>query len=533
MFKRLLLLALALFVFACAPAPLSGSPAATPNPTLPRPWWREAVFYEIFVRSFYDSNGDGIGDFNGITAKLDYLKDLGVNALWLMPINPSPSYHGYDVTDYYSVNPQYGSMDDFKHLLAEAHSRGMHLIIDLVLNHTSDQHPNFVDANNDPSSPYRDWYIWSDSSQGSYWHPGKTGFYFGIFCDCMPDLNYRNPAVTAEMEKVVRYWLQDIGVDGFRLDAANRLIEEGNKTENTSSTHEWLKGFYTSYKSDNPNAYAVGEVYGAGSSLVKSYTGDQLDQAFDFELATSILNSANGGSNAAIDSALTFAQQDLPDGNYASFLTNHDQNRVMSTLSGNIQKARLSAFLLLTSPGTPYLYYGEEIGMQGEKPDEDIRRPMQWSSATNAGFSTGTPWRAPAVDFTTVNVSTEENDPASLLNLYKQLINLRQQHPALTDGSLILPTTNNPAVFASLRLDPHETLLILANLKGQAISGYNLTLARSGLQPGNVSLVPIFGSGTYNNLSIGSNGAINGLTPLPELPPYSMMILKLLPLNQQ
>jgi len=232
----------------------------------------------------------------------------------------------------------------------------------------------------------------------------------------MPDLNYNDPAVTAAMEKVTGFWLKNVGVDGFRVDAAKHLIEDGNKVENTPATHAWLKGFYTEYKTQNPQAYTVGEVFGAGSSIVKSYTGNQLDQVFNFEMSGGFVNSANGGANSGITSAFKFAFQDMPNFNYATFLTNHDQARAMSVFYGNINKAKLASFLMLTSPGTPFIYYGEEIGMQGQKPDEDLRLPMQWSNASNAGFTTGAPWRAPNKDYTTVNVAAQTDDPNSLLN---------------------------------------------------------------------------------------------------------------------
>ncbi|MEP6895940.1 MAG: alpha-amylase family glycosyl hydrolase, partial [Chloroflexota bacterium] len=384
------------------PQPAPTQTAVSAPETDSAQWWHAAVFYEIFVRSFNDSNGDGIGDFNGITQKLDYIQSLGINALWLMPIQPSPSYHGYDVLNYYAVNSQYGTMADFKNLLNAAHKRGIKIIIDLVLNHTSSQHPFFVDANSSPTSKYRDWYVWSDKS-GNNWYQGNGGYYFALFCDCMPDLNYRNPEVTQQMFNVTKYWLADIGIDGFRLDAAKHLIEEGNKIENTDSTHEWLKGFYIFYKNVNSNAYTVGEVYGAGAFLATKYT-QQLDHIFNFELASGIINSVSGESNSGVNSAWNFTLKDITNGEYATFLTNHDQNRVVSVLNGKVEKAKLAAVMLLTSPGTPFIYYGEEIGMQGKKPDEDIRLPMQWSADSNAGFTTGTPWRAPDVNYSQVNV---------------------------------------------------------------------------------------------------------------------------------
>ncbi len=514
--KRLFpLLLLTIILFACAPKPDT--------------WWHDAVFYEVFVRSFYDSNGDGIGDFNGLTQKLDYLNQLGINAIWLMPIHPSPSYHGYDVTDYYAVNPEYGTMDDFKNFLSAAHKRNMRVIIDLVLNHTSSQHPFFTDALQGSQSKYYNWYVWSNTDQGMGWHSvsgTNSLYYFGYFCDCMPDLNYRNPDVTHEMENVARFWLNDIGVDGFRVDAVNRLIEEGNKLENTKSTHDWLKGFYQSYKSDNPNAYTIGEVFGADASLAKTYTGDQLDEVFNFEISNGILNSIKGGSNVGINSALTFATQSLPDASYGTFLTNHDQNRTMSQLSGDVNKAKLAAFLLLASPGTPFIYYGEEIGMQGEKPDEDIRLPMQWSADANGGFTTGTPWRAPFTNYSTVNVAAEINDPTSLLSLYKNLIALRTSHSALRTGSLTLLDSTDNHLFVSLRSDKSETLFIIANLSGDSILDFTLSAKETPLRSGQYTLDPLFGSGNFTSLQIDSNGGFANFKPLTTIPPYGMYILK-------
>ncbi len=498
--------------------------------TLQPPWWQDTVFYEIFVRSFYDTNGDGVGDFNGVTAKLDYLQSLGISGIWLMPIHPSPSYHGYDVTNYYAVNTEYGTMDDFKRLLDEAHKRGIRVIIDLVLNHTSSQHPFFKDALQDPRSKYYNWYIWSDADLGTGWHPlmgAQPKYYFGIFCDCMPDLNYNNPQVTAQMENVARSWLNSVGVDGFRMDAINRLIEDGNKTENTPATHAWLKGFYTSYKSDQPGAYAIGEVYGADASLAKTYTGNQLDEVFNFEVASGIVNSANSGSNISINSALTFATQTLPNGDYGTFLTNHDQDRVMSDLYGSVDKAKVAASLLLTSPGTPFIYYGEEVGMQGEKPDEDIRRPMQWSDAANAGFTVGKPWRPPDSDYPQANVAAQTDDPNSLLSHYRALIALRNEHPALRTGSLDFFQAGKPQVFASLRTKDNDLILVLINLGKDPVSDYSLKLSKSPLAAGEYTLTPLMGSGKVASLTVDANGGVSGAQPIAELLPYTTYIIEL------
>ncbi|MFQ5614991.1 MAG: alpha-amylase family glycosyl hydrolase, partial [Anaerolineales bacterium] len=277
-------------------------------------WWNDAVFYEIFVRSFYDSDGDGIGDFAGITERLDYLNDgdpnttsdLGITGIWLMPINVSPSYHGYDVSDYLAVNEEYGSMGDFRRLLDEAHQRGIRVIIDLVLNHTSIKHPWFQEAASDPNSPYRDYYVWAENPPGykspwgsDVWHLADTGYYYGIFWSGMPDLNYNNPEVTAEIQEVIRFWLEDVGVDGFRLDAIKHLIEDGNVQENTPATHQWWEGFHAYYTSINPEAFTVGEAWTSTSEVVQ-YIGDEMDIAFEFDTAGAIIQSARRDTKRSI-----------------------------------------------------------------------------------------------------------------------------------------------------------------------------------------------------------------------------------------
>ncbi len=340
----------------------------------------------------------------------------------------------------------------------------------------------------------------------------------------MPDLNYRNPEVTRQMFNVTKYWL-DIGVDGFRLDAAKHLIEEGNKIENTDSTHAWLKGFYTFYKSLNPNAYTVGEVYGAGAFLGTKYT-QQLDHIFNFELASGIINSVSGESNSGINSAWKFTLKDISNGEYATFLTNHDQNRVMSVLNGNEDKAKLAAVMLLTSPGTPFIYYGEEIGMQGKKPDEDIRLPMQWSADANAGFTTGKPWRAPHANYSQVNVAAQEKDPQSLLNLYRALTKLRAEHSALQTGSLTLLDTGNTGVYAILRHDDTENILVLINLKGTSITDYGLSLKDKLLPDNTFSLNSLLDTTKATSLTV-NGGIFASYKPVSELPPYQAYIFQL------
>jgi glycosidase len=308
-------------------------------------WWNNNVFYEIFVRSFYDSNGDGIGDFNGIVEKLDYLNDddpstnddLGITGIWLMPINASPSYHGYDVTDYFAVNPEYGTMEEFQNLLDAAHQRGIRVIIDVVLNHTSVQHPWFQEANSDPNNPYRDYYIFEESSPGFnspwgsevWYRAANGGFYYGVFWEGMPDLDYTNPDVTAEMQDVIRFWLEDVGVDGFRLDAIKHLIEDGRIQENTPATHEWWQSFYDYYTSINPEAFTVGEAWSATSEVVK-YIGDEVNIAFEFDLAEDMIQTARRDTNILISGTHENVTSNFPPHQYATFLTNHDQDRTSS-----------------------------------------------------------------------------------------------------------------------------------------------------------------------------------------------------------
>lgn len=529
---RKLFSTLLLFSFLTACASPSPQPAPTPQttatPEAAQPeldWWRTAVFYEIFVRSFYDTNGDGIGDFNGITAKLDYLEDLGIDALWLMPIHPSPSYHGYDVLNYYAVNPQYGSMDDFKNLLAEAHKRDIRIIIDLVINHTSNQHPWFKDADTNLDSAYRDFYVWSDSPGAGNWHKGQNGYYYGFFWSGMPDLNYTNPAVTDAMLKINDYWLNDIGVDGFRIDAVKHLIEQDGKLENTPLTHEWLREYYKTYKDTNPNAYTIGEVYGAGSSVIKLYTGIELDHVFSFEMASGIMGSVNGGANSGITSAVKFAQMDTPDYNYATFLTNHDQNRVMSVFGGDVNKAKVAAFLMLTLPGTPYIYYGEEIGIQGKKPDEDIRLPMQWNAEEFAGFSTVEPWRAVSSDYTQINVATQMDDSASLLEHYRTLIQFRKTHPTLQTADITLLDAKNSGIFATLRMNANGTYLVIVNLKDEAITDYAINLNATGLAESTTSVETLFGE-DQAQVPVRSGESFDPYQPFESLSPYAMYVLQ-------
>jgi len=452
-------------------------------------WWNDRVFYEVFVRSFADSTtgplaNDGIGDFQGLIEKLDYLNDgnpathtdLGITGIWLMPINPSPSYHGYDVTDYYGINPQYGTRADFERFLAECHKRGIKVIVDLVLNHSSSEHPHFKQAlAGDPK--YRNWYLFVDpdkvpATRGPWgqqvWQQIGDQHFFGMFWSGMPDLNYRNPEVTAEAYQIADFWLRDMKVDGFRLDAIRHLIEDGEVMNDTPETLAWLQGFQAKVKSTQPDAMVVGEVW-TNTEVVSDYVQKgSLDLAFEFDLAGAILDASNSGTKAKLAYALDNVATSYPRNQFATMITNHDQDRAASVLHEDPAKLRLAAALLLTGPGVPFLYYGEEIGQIGEKPDEMIRNPMPWTSGANGGFTgAAQPWERLQRGFETRNVAAETGDPASLLSFYRRLIRLREAEPALTDGDLHLIETGRDDVIAWRRSRAGRTLTVVANLGGK------------------------------------------------------------------
>jgi alpha-amylase len=360
------------------------------------------VFYEVFIRSFYDKVGnDGIGDFRGLIDKLDYLNDgdpntdtdLGIGALWLMPMMKSPSYHGYDITDYYATEPDYGTMEDFEELLAACHARGIKVIIDHVLNHTSTQHPWFQQSAANQNN-FRDWYVWSNTNPGitgpwgqNVWHSHSSGFYYGLFWGGMPDLNYRNEAVKNEMFDASDFWLEK-GVDGFRLDAIKYLVEDGNQLENTPETFTLIEEFSERFKAAQEESFTIGEVWSSTSTVVPYVTGNKLDACFDFDLAESILSGVNNRVASGIKNQIENVVASYPGQRYGTFLTNHDINRVMDIFQNDVEKMKSASAIYLTLPGIPFVYYGEEIGMRGSGPDEEKRKPMQWNTSTNAGFST-------------------------------------------------------------------------------------------------------------------------------------------------
>lgn len=504
-------------------------------------WWNDRVFYQIFVRSFYDSDGDGIGDLQGIIEKLDYLNDgdpttdsdLGINAIWLMPIMPSPSYHGYDVTDYYDIHPDYGTLDDFKQLIDAAHARGIAVIIDLVLNHTSSQHPWFIDSQ-DPASSYADWYVWADENPNYrgpenqvVWHRKNDRFYYGVFWSEMPDLNYHQPDVTQQMYDVSRFWLE-LGVDGFRLDAVKFMVEDGRAQENTSLTHQWMRDYHAFVKSINPDALLVGEIW-ASTALVLPYVGDQVDFAFEFNLAESLVRSASFGLPGTLTKAILSVVEQYPAGQYGTFLTNHDQNRVVNQVR-SLEAAKLGAYAYLTLPGVPFIYYGEEIGMTGQKPDEQIRTPMQWDATpTTGGFTTAKPWQPLNGDHVENNVAIQQTQPDSLYNVYRQLVQVRQANPALRYGDFALVESSHRRVFSFLRQSESQTVLVIINMDVKPVSDYTLSIGESSLISVDEAALLLGGDASVGVVSpeIDAQGGFIDYTPIPTLDAQSIVILEI------
>ncbi|RUT30593.1 DUF3459 domain-containing protein [Paenibacillus zeisoli] len=443
------------------------------------------VYYEIFVRSFADGNGDGIGDLKGITAKLDYLKDLGVGGIWLTPINPSPSYHGYDIIDHRAINPDFGTMADFDTLIKEAHKRNIKIIMDLVVNHTSKMNPWFIQSAKDEKSKYRSWYTWAEdqnlepegasaTGSGNAWRPLLGSHYLAPFSDSMPDLNFDNPEVRGEIEDIGQFWLKK-GVDGFRLDAAKHIYENLQTDHNEATTAKnvaWWQEFRSKMNEVDPKAYVVGEVWEKSAASVAAYLDRAFDSGFNFGLAEQILNavSAEKDNNLAFTLKRThdfYAQKSNGKFIDAVFLSNHDQNRVMSALGGDIHHARMAASILLTLPGNPFIYYGEEIGMKGSKPDEEIREPMQWYAA-GKGIEQTT-WE-PAANNSgkdAPSVEAELKDPNSLLSHYRELITWRKQIPALQGSGIDEYTQDNGNIMAYVRTSGKDTVLVVHNLSSK------------------------------------------------------------------
>lgn len=483
-------------------------------------WWQTGILYQVYPRSFQDSNGDGVGDLKGILQRLDYLTDLGVDALWLSPIFPSPmADFGYDISDYTDIDPLFGTLADLDALIEAAHTRGLKILLDLVPNHTSDRHPWFVESRSSRDNPKRDWYIWRDPGPdgdaptnwlsnfgGSAWeYDAATGqYYYHAFLKQQPDLNWRNPAVRAAMLDVMRFWLKR-GVDGFRVDVIWHLIKDDQFRDNPVNTtfvqgkppHRQLVPLYTA---DRPEVHEViaamrrvidefddrvliGEIYLPIERLVTYYGKDLSGTHLPFNF--SLLETSWEARRLA--NLIDEYERALPAGGWPNWvLGNHDRPRV-ATRIGHAQ-AGLAAVLLLTLRGTPTIYYGEELGLeqvpiapeQVQDPYEKnvpgigvgrdgCRTPMQWDASPHAGFSTVAPWLPLTANWRTENVAVERADPASLFNLYRRLIALRRASPALSAGAYQALAASGD-LLAYLRRDGSERMLVLLNLGAEPVS---------------------------------------------------------------
>jgi alpha-glucosidase len=481
-------------------------------------WWRDGIIYQIYPRSFADSNNDGIGDLPGIIGKLDYLSEFGIDAIWLSPIYPSPDVDfGYDVADYTAIDPKFGTMADFEQLVKEARQRDIHIILDLVLNHTSDQHTWFIESTKSKDNPYHDWYLWKDPKPngnppnnwqaifgGSGWvyDPDLNQYYFHMFYEEQPDVNWRNPKVREAMLDVFRFWLNK-GVDGFRLDVFNTYFKDPAFRDNPRKLG--IRGFDRQkhiFDHSQPEmypliqeirdivdgygeTYVVGETFLADPKQTASYCGDQkLHAAFNFDFAGNpwsprrFLNSATKWYDA-------LAKDAWPN----NFLSNHDMTRAAKRYSPNEddQRAKVAMAMLLTLKGTPFIYYGEEIGLRDipirkkadvkdrigktfwpiHKGRDGCRAPMQWNNDTNAGFSRRKPWLPVHENYMFRNVEAQESNPDSLYNFTKKIIKLRKATPALQHGDFE-PVDQLPRqVLAFERILGDEHILVLLNFKNQ------------------------------------------------------------------
>ena len=536
-------LALAIMLTGCQSAPSLNNNTETSQLNTEqqaRPWWESAIFYQIWPRSFYDSDADGHGDFNGMTQKLPYLQELGVNALWLTPMFEAPSYHGYDFTEFYQVENDYGSMAEFEAFIKAADDKGMKVILDLVINHISSNHEWFQrSANNE--APYADYFIWRDDmpKAGSgwghawsnndqpdavwHWNETRQQYYYGAFGASQPDLNLRHPDVVAEMEKMAKFWL-DKGVAGFRLDAVRFAMEGGADAQaDTDETIAYWQHFNQYVKSVDPEAYLVGEAW-ADIPVAAKYFGEGkgLDQGFDFEVGYKILGllKPDASGEAQFGTMQSNQQVNTVDANvlkqnlqqridstapldfFAPFLTNHDQERVAYQLAEHDDKAKLAAAMLFSSPGTPYIYYGEEIGLTQGGTGHDVykRAPMQWNNSNQAGFTQAqtswveqaelfgdnyTQWwpeyLAQQINAADRNVKTQQAQPDSLWRLYQHLISLKKQRPELgIKGSYELTQHNNGLVEITRELNGSKSMFIL-NLTANPQSIRNIK--RDGLTP--------------------------------------------------
>lgn len=497
-----------------------------------KPWWKNAVVYQIYPKSFQDSNGDGIGDIQGIISRLDYLADLGIDAVWISPMYCSPQDdNGYDISDYQDIDSMFGSLYDMEELIAKAKEKNIRIIMDLVLNHTSDEHRWFLEAKKGKDNPYHDYYVWKDGVEGTYpnemkatfggpaweWVPELGQYYFHQFSVKQPDLNWENPKVRREIYDMILWWM-DKGVGGFRLDVIDQIAKEPDKmiTNNGPRLHEFLQEMSreTFQKGD---LITVGEAWGATPEIAKLYSnpdGSEFSMVFQFEHM--VMDQQEGKEKwdlaplpfVKLKKCLAKWQNELYGKGWNSlFFDNHDLPRIVSRWGDDSkyrkESAKMLALVLHGMQGTPYVYQGEELGMTNVKfPDiscyEDIetvnmyherleagygkddimrsiyaksrdnaRTPMQWSSEENAGFTTGKPWIRMNPNYTEINAESERKDPDSVYHFYRKLIHMRKEYLVLVDGKFELLLPDDEQIFAYVRRDDDSQMLVCANFTGE------------------------------------------------------------------
>ena len=417
-------------------------------------------WYEVFVWSFSDSNGDGVGDLNGLTERLDYIRNLGCNGIWLMPVMPSPSYHKYDVTDYYDIDPQYGTLEDMRALLAAAHEKGIRIIVDLPVNHTSSLHPWFLSAADGPESPYRDYYVWSDMRANGYTE--KNGaWYESRFVDSMPDLNLDNPAVREEIEAILRFWLEDVGVDGFRLDAVTSYYT-GDRERNV----EFLTWLGDAAHAIAPECYLVGEAWD-NLSAISAYAESSVDSFFLFPASQSegwiakVLGLRNSRAGAMLGKYMTELQEALPSSIPAPFLENHDTGRTVGfTGRDDPARTKMAGGLLCIMPGSIFIYYGQEIGMVGSGDDPNKRIGMLWTTEKE---TTSPPPGVTKREYAYPSVSEQMKDGDSILNYYRDALALRIRFPAIARGRTEVLSTEDERICLAVRTWEGESVLLAVN----------------------------------------------------------------------
>jgi maltose alpha-D-glucosyltransferase / alpha-amylase len=489
-------------------------------------WYKKALVYELHLRAFYDSNGDGIGDIPGLIQKLPYLQDLGVTCLWLLPMYPSPLRDdGYDIADYYEIHPDYGTLADFRRLVDEAHRRNLRVLTELVVNHTSDQHPWFQEARRDPQSPRHDWYVWSDTDKkypgariiftdtersNWTWDPVAQKYYWHRFFAHQPDLNYENPEVQEEMLRVMKFWL-DMGVDGFRCDAVPYLFErEGTNCENLPETHQFLKRLRKAIDADYEGRILLAEA-NQWPADVRMYfgEGDEFHMGFHFPVMPRMFMAVRREERTPIVEILQQTPEIPGNCQWAIFLRNHDEltlemvtdeerdymyreyakdprmklnvgirRRLSPLMDNGRRRLELMHSLLFSLPGTPVLYYGDEIGLGdniylGDR--NGVRTPMQWTGDRNAGFSRADSARLyapvnsdPVYGYQGLNVEAQERTRSSLLSWVKRLIRVRQRYPVFGEGKLKFTNPANRKVLAFVRYDEQKTILVVCNLSRYA-----------------------------------------------------------------